>query len=209
MILRSFAAAALVAGFAAPSLAQDVAAPSGVYAMDDGHASVTWKIQHLGLAPYPAQIETVTGTLNFDAEDPSKSSVTATIAAASVDTDFTGNERETVEEWHTNVRGFIKAGDHPEITFTSTAVEVTGDNTGTMTGDLTFAGVTKPVTLNVTLTGALEQHPFVEGKGALGFTAAGAIKRSDFGILQESPLFGALGDEIQVEIAAEFVQQDA
>ncbi len=209
MILRSAAIAALATGLVAPALAETVAAPSGVYAMDDSHASVTFKIQHLGLAPYTAQFETVNGTLTFDSEDPSKSAITATIAATSVDTDFTGNERETVEQWHDNVRGFIKAGDHPEITFASTAVAVSGDNTGTVTGDLTFAGVTKPVTLDVTLTGALEQHPFREGKGALGFVASGMIKRSDFGILAGSPLDGALGDDVAVEIAAEFVQQDA
>ncbi len=208
MILRTAALAALATGLIAPALAE-TAAPSGVYAMDDSHASVTWKIKHLGLAPYTAQFETVNGTLTFDSEDPSKSSVTATIAAASVDTDFTGNERETVEQWHDNVRGFLKAGEHPEITFTSTAVSVSGDATGTVTGDLTFAGVTKPVTLDVTLTGALEQHPFVEGKGALGFTASGVIKRSDFGVLAGSPLDGALGDDVAIEIAAEFIQQDA
>lgn len=200
-MIRTTLAAALMAAAAAPALA-DVAAPSGAYAMDDSHSAVTWRIMHLGLAPYTAQLETVTGTLNFNAEDPAASTLTATIAASSVDTDYTGEK-----DFDSEVANFLKAGEFADITFTSTGIELTGDNTGVITGDLTFAGVTKPVSLDATLTGAIEAHPFVEGKAAMGFHATGAIKRSDFGILAGTPLDGALGDEVEIEVAAEFIQQ--
>ncbi len=198
MMKSAFAAMLLAAAAAVPAAAYTP--PSGAYAMDDSHSVVTWKIMHLGLSPYTAQLETVTGTLNLNAEDLSASSISATIATASADTDYTGEK-----DFDGEVVKFLQGGDHPQITFASTAVTPTGDDTAAVTGDLTFLGVTKPVTLDVTLTGAVESHPFA-GQPAIGFVAEGVIKRSDFGMAL-GPLDNALGDEVEIEIAAEFIKQ--
>jgi polyisoprenoid-binding protein YceI len=79
-------------------------------------------------------------------------------------------------------------------------VVVTGSNTGSVTGDLTFHGVTKPVTLDVTFNGGLAAHPMTR-KAAIGFTAKGTIKRSDFGV---DFLIGIVGDEVELLVDAEF-----
>ena len=89
----------------------------------------------------------------------------------------------------------------PAITFESTAIAKTADRKGTMTGNLTFLGVTKPVTLNVSFTGD-RPDPRTQ-KHKVGFEATGAFKRSDFGFTG----VGSASDEVRVEIAAEFVQK--
>ena len=75
--------------------------------------------------------------------------------------------------------------------FRSTAIEVTGEKTGRITGDLTLHGVTRPVTLDVTFNGGA--NSLITGRYTLGFAATGAIKRSEFGI---SNLVPAVGDEV-------------
>ncbi len=203
--LLSAAATLVLTGAASAHLQDDGTdwmAYAGTYDMDDSHAVVTWSIQHLGLSQYTAQFETVTGQLTIDAENLSNSSVIATIAADSVDTDYTGEK-----DFDAEVEGFLGAAENPEITFASTGLELTGERTGVLTGDLTLAGVTQPVELNVILTGALESHPFV-GRPALGFTATGSISRSNFNFELPGPLQGGLGDEVNVVVTAEFIKSE-
>ena len=84
------------------------------------------------------------------------------------------------------------------MTFKSTAIEVTGDNTANITGDLTILGVTKPVTLN-TVHNKSGKHPF-SGKDTTGLSATATIKRSDFGMVYGLPL---VGDDVEIRIEVE------
>ena len=95
---------------------------------------------------------------------------------------------------------YFDADTHPEIRFTSTAINVSGEARGTVTGDLTFRGVTKPVTLDVTFNGAGKSfgHP----GDTLGFSATGNIDRTEFGLTYLSN-FG-IGNEVKLRIEAEF-----
>ena len=86
----------------------------------------------------------------------------------------------------------------PTAKFVSTKVEKTGDKTAKLTGDLTLNGITKPVTLDVTLNKQGE-HP-MKKKKAVGFSATTQIKRSDFGISYGVP---NVPDEVDLEIQAE------
>lgn len=194
MNLRDFGLATIAAAaFTVPAVALDV--PSGTYTLDKGHASLTWKVGHLGLSNYTARFTEFDSTIEFNAEDPSKSSVTATVNPGSVETDYPG---ETDFDAKLQGSDWFNVSEYPSITFTSTNVEVTGDNTGVITGNLTFLGVTKPVSLDVTFNGALNPHPFAQ-KPAIGFSAKGTIDRSEFGFDTYEPNIG--GDvEILIEV---------
>ncbi|MEM8627768.1 MAG: YceI family protein, partial [Pseudomonadota bacterium] len=175
--------------------------PSGAYQMDPTHASVTWRIGHLGLSNYTARFTKFDIKLDLNAEDPTKSTVTATVDPTSVETDYSGS-KDFNGEIATGAK-FLDGGAHPEITFTSKSIELGDGKTGTMTGDVTLLGVTKPVTFDVTLNGALKEHPFAK-KPAVGFGATGTIKRSEFGLTHLIPF---VSDEVDVIIEAEFLKQ--
>jgi polyisoprenoid-binding protein YceI len=193
----------LAAGiFAATSAAsaQTIAVPAGTYAADPAHTNVLWSVSHFGLSNYIGRFSDIAATLVLDPANPANSKLTATIGADSVDTNFPGDK-----DFDGEIEGqmFFNAPQFPEITFTSTAIELTGEKTGKVTGDLTFHGVTKPVTLDVTLNQAYEAHPMSK-KPAVGFSATGTIKRSDFGV---TALVGPVSDDVKLTIETEFVPQ--
>jgi len=196
--LMALAAAAFIA--VAPVSADDV--PSGTYALDKTHASVTWKVSHLGLSNYTARFTEMDASITFDAANPEKSSVMATINPASVETDFPNADQV---DFDAEIRGkqFFDAGEFASITFKSTKLTMKDANHGTMEGNLTFHGVTKPVTFDVTMNGAMAQHPYAK-KPAMGFSAVGTVKRSEFGVDYLVPY---IGDDVTVLIEAEFIAQ--
>ncbi|WP_199553838.1 YceI family protein [Sandaracinobacteroides hominis] len=191
--------AAAAFAFATPVLAQaaPLDVPAGEYVVDKTHVSLNWKIRHLGLSDYTARFTSIDATINLDPKDVTKSSVTVTIDPKSVKTDFPFPEKEDFDKVIADK--FLQAGQYPTITFQSTGLKATGAKTGKLTGNLTFLGVTKPVTLDVTLNGAMV-HPMLKVP-VLGFSAVGTFKRSDFGM---TALQGPLGDEIKLLIEAEF-----
>lgn len=203
--MTSFLKPLLVAaaiGFSAPVLAQaaPLSVPAGEYVLDKTHASLTWQIKHLGLSNYTARFATYDAVINLNPADPTKSSVTVTIDPNSVRTDFPFPEKEDFDK--VIATKFLKSGEHPKISFQSTGLTATGATTGKLTGNLTFLGVTKPVTLDVTLNGAKE-HP-MRKIPTLGFSAVGSINRADFG---STDLAGALGDDVKLIIEAEFFKK--
>ncbi|PHS28435.1 MAG: polyisoprenoid-binding protein [Robiginitomaculum sp.] len=190
---------------ALPAHAETTALPSalsGHYQMDKTHASLTWKIQHLGLAYYTARFTDLDIDLTFDAANPEKSTVSATINPAQVRTDYPYPEKEDFDTILATDAKWFNSTAFPKITFTATGLTLTGDKTGTMTGDLSFLGVTRPITLAVTLSGYQEKHPFA-GIPALGFSATTTLKRSDWGLKTLLPL---IGDDVQIIIEAEFMK---
>lgn len=208
-VTRAFSAFAVTAGLAATSLttlpaqAEPITIPSGVYELDLGHASIVWKIDHLGLSNYTARFNDFDATLNFDVENPANSSVTVTIDPTSVDTDYPYADQKDFNAALVNQENFFNASVFPDITFQSTGIEVTGDRTGKITGDLTLLGITRPVTLDVTMNGFLEEHPFAGGIPAVGFSGTTTITRSDWGMDWG---IGNIGDEVEILIEAEFVK---
>lgn len=195
-------AIALAAAPMAPAIAQaaPIDVPAGVYELEKTHASVTWRIKHLGLSWYTARFVSFDADIMLDPKDPTKSSVKVTIDPRSVRTDFPFPEKEDFDK--VIAEKFLMAGEHPEIRFQSTGLTATGATTGKLAGNLTLMGVTKPVVLDVTLNGA---GPHMARKTpALGFSATGTFKRSDFG---STALQGPLGDEIQLIIEAEFLKK--
>ena len=200
-ILAGFAAMALLAG---PAAAQG-AAPAGAYAVDKTHATVQWQGLHNGLSWYTARFTAFDIQLNFDPADVTKSKVTASIDPKSIETDFL---KMRPAESKTDFNAELATGDRwfngnkfPTITFASTAITKTGANTGKMTGNLTFLGVTKPVTLDVTYNG-FKSYP-APRKAKVGFRAVGTINKTQWGM----PAGGPIADDVKIEINAEFEQK--
>ncbi len=203
MYKQNFTAAlAFLAVAAAPAAAQSakIDAPAGDYVLDKTHASITWKVMHLGMSHYTARFTGFDMALVLDPVTPTKSAISVSIDPKSVETDFPFPEKEDFDK--VIAEKFLLAGEHPTITFQSTGIKTTGAKTGKLTGNLTLMGVTKPVTLDVTLNGAMV-HPFRKIP-VVGFSATGRFKRSDFG---STVLQGPVGDEITVIIEAEFFKK--
>jgi polyisoprenoid-binding protein YceI len=163
--------------------------PMGKYLLDHQHVSVQFAVSHLGFSHYRGRFNKVDATLLYDKD----SGVTATIDLNSVDTN------NSVLEEKLKSPTFFDTAKTPEARFISTSFKKLSDSKGTLTGDLSLHGVTRPVTLDVTFNGA-GFNPF-EGVKTLGFSATTHIKRSDFGMKEYLP---AVGDEVTITIEAEF-----
>lgn len=168
------------------------AQPSGEYNLDGRHANVIWTLTHMGVSRYSGRFDTIAGTLNLDSQDPTKSSIEVTIDAKSVSTPLPNFNTEIATQ-------AFGAEQFPTITFKSTSLSATSATHGTITGDLTFHGQTKPVTFDVSFVGG-GTNPFSH-KAAIGFHATGKIKRSDFGVSNWIPF---ASDEVDLTIDAEF-----
>jgi polyisoprenoid-binding protein YceI len=185
----------LLASCYTPPRVERVADLAGNYQLDPTHASVVWSISHVGISNYTARFDDIRGTLSFDPLSPEKSRVDIRIDPASVST---GDEE--FDETIAVDSGYFNAGKYDEIRFVSRKITITGENTGTITGDLTFRGTTLPLSLNTVFNGVGKSFGH-KGK-TLGFSATGILMRSDFGLTTLSR-FG-IGDEINLRIETEF-----
>ena len=190
---------ALAAVPASAQLATDV--PAGTFKVDPTHASLTWRVLHMGLANYTARFTKLDATLTFDPAKPEAAKLTATIDPASIKTDYPFPEKENFDKVLFESAKWFNGSVAKSITFASTGVKMTGAKTADVTGDLTLLGVTKPVTLKVTFNGGMASHPFSK-KPAVGFSATGTVKRSEFGMTNGIPV---VSDDVNLVIEAEFV----
>jgi polyisoprenoid-binding protein YceI len=187
-----------------------IAAPTGEYVSDPNHSSVSFSLQHLGLSAYNLKFKTFDATVAFDPANIAASKVTASIKAADILAGYpgdyaAGHPGSKFKSWEddlANSTNFLDAGQHSTITFVSTAVEPSGERTAKVTGDLSLKGVTKPVTLDVTFSGETDAHPFAKVP-AIGFSAVGSFKRSEFGLDYLLP--SIVGDDVKVQIEGDFI----
>ncbi len=163
------------------------------------HAFVDFKISHLGYSYITGTFKDIDGKFSFDAAKPEDSKIEFNVNPASV---FTNNaERDK----HISSKDFLKVADFPKATFVSTSVKPTGKNaagkdTADVAGDLTIAGVTKPIVVKATFLG--------EGKDPWGGYRAGfegnfSIKRSDFGKMMD---LGPQSDAVDLYVSFEGVK---
>lgn len=179
-------------------LALPFAATAATYELDPAHTWVQFSINHAGWAQASGQFRTTSGTIDFDPANAAASSLSVTIDAASIDTN------DAARDEHLRSPDFFNAAEFPSLTFTATAIEVTGEKTGKITGDLTMVGVTKPVTLDVTLN-AEAPLPWDASVVKAGFTATGSINPGDWGMAKVAE-FG-LGPDVAITINAEAVKK--
>ncbi|EAQ23250.1 MULTISPECIES: YceI family protein [unclassified Roseovarius] len=169
-----------------------VAAPEK-YELDPSHSQVLFSYNHLGFSTTHGMFSGFEGEIMFDAEDPAASSVSVSMPVMSM---LTGWEKR---EEHFMSEDFFGASEGDMVTFTSTGIEVTGDTTAKITGDLTMNGVTKSVVLDTNLNQKAELHP-MNNKPWLGFDATTTLLRSDFGVDKFTPF---VSDEVEVRISVE------
>lgn len=174
------------------------AAQTSTWAIDKNHSQADFQIRHLGVSNVRGAISGVTGTLVWDEKDISKSSVTATLDANTVNTSTEARDKHLKDADFFNVEKF------PTITFKSTSVTGTPGKLK-LVGDLTLAGVTRSVTLDVDGPSAPVKNP--AGKMVTGFSASGLIKRSDFNFATSYVGSAALGDEVKFTLDLEAIKQ--
>jgi polyisoprenoid-binding protein YceI len=185
---------------AAPTIPADL--PAGAYTLDKAHASLVFRVSHMGFSHYTAQFKNFDVQMQFDPKNMAGSSITATIDPKSLDL-------------NTPPAGFVEqllgaqwfdAAQFPNATFKSTKVETTGANQANVTGEFTLHGVTKPVVFDALFNGGYAGHP-MDPHARIGFSAHGSLKRSDFGISFGIPEPGSnmgVSDAVEFAIEAEF-----
>ena len=166
----------------------------GTYRLDPDHFSLVWQVSHLGFSQLIGRFDRVDATLDFDPADPAAAKLEVVVDTASI------NSRVPALDEILRGGDWLNAAAFPQALFRSAAIAVTGRNTGRVTGVFTLRGVTRPVTLAVTFNGGAEN--LVTGRYTLGFAATTTISRSEFGI---ATLVPAIGDEVALEIQAEFL----
>lgn len=162
------------------------------YRLDPSHSQVLFSYNHLGYSTTWGMFSGFDGDILFDRNNPAGSSVYVSIPTVSM---FTG--------WQARFDAFtspdfLDAAAHDMITFTSTAIEVTGETTALISGDLTLNGVTRTVVLDARLNQAAP-HP-MEARDWAGFDATTTLNRSDFDMGQFAPF---ISDEVELRISVE------
>jgi polyisoprenoid-binding protein YceI len=178
--------------------------PEGVYTVDLSHASVVWKVSHLGLSNYVARFADFDAAIDYDSSDITKSTVTAKINPMSIQTAYPNAKEKDFNNILATDKNWFNAAEFASIDFVSTSIEMTGEKTAMMQGNLTFLGLSKAVSLDVKFNGAMLKQPF-SGKPTMGFSATTMIKRTNWGMDKYAP---NIGDDVEVMIEGEFVKTD-
>lgn len=180
------------------------AAWADIWVLDKNTTTVHFTYDHLGVSKQSGRFKDIEGRLEFSPTEPERGEVDVTIKATGISTGVAALDKllRTVDFFDTNR--------HPNIRFRSTAVRPTGDREGEIQGELTFLGVTRPVTLKArwNYTGEYPLaaiNPAYQGKWISGFSARTVIERSHWGLKRGVPL---ISDEVEIRIEAEFLRVD-
>ena len=192
-------AASLAAVFLGP-IATSAQAEVETYVLDKAHTQALFFINHLGYSNMPGRFAELEGRFEYDKANIANSKVTVTLKTNSVQT---WHEKR---DQHLKSPDFFNAAEFPEMTFESTGIEMTGEKTGNLNGNLTLLGVTKPITLTLTLNRE-GIHTFNKRDYVAGFSAVGSFNRTDFGMgfgMPGNP--GGIGDKVDLRIEAEGIR---
>lgn len=185
------------ATLAAMMIGAPVFAASEKYVLDASHSQILFSYNHLGFSTTYGMFSGFEGEIMFDAENPAASSVAVSMPVKSM---ITGWEARL---GHFMSDDFFAATDDEMVTFTSTGIEVTGEKTALITGDLTLNGVTKSVVLDAVLNQAGD-HPMAK-KPWLGFNATTTLVRSEYNLGKFAPF---VGDEVPLVISIEAMKAE-
>jgi polyisoprenoid-binding protein YceI len=192
----------MVAALAATLGASAAVAQTTKWDIDPAHSNAQFVVRHMGISNVQGEFTKISGTIQLDDADVSKSSVAATIDIASVDTRVKGRDDDLKSS------NFFDVAKYPTMTFQSTKVWKTGDGTSKMTGNLMLHGVTKEVTFDVTGPSKAIQ---VMGGTRRGASATTKINRQDFGLKYLTGMLPGgdqmIGDTITITLDVEMVQQ--
>lgn len=170
--------------------------------IDPAHTLVELSVRHMMFSTVKGRFGALKGTIWADPQDPAHSRVEVEIDAASIDT------RDEKRDAHLRSPDFLDAESHPTVTFRSTRVQPLDGERFWMEGELTLRGTTRPVTLEGRFNGQ-GQNPW--GQSVAGFSATGAIRRSDFGLTWNAPLEAGgvlVGDEVKFNLEVQAIRQE-
>jgi len=174
---------------------------TGDYAIDPTHSRVGFSARHAMVTKVRGSFNEFEGSGHLDASDPSKSSVSMTIQAASIDT------RNADRDGHLRSNDFFDMEKYPEIKFVSTSVEQTADDEFTVTGDLTIKDVTKPVSVEFEYSGSAVD-PY--GNTRIGFEGKTVVNRKDWGVNWNAALEAGgvlVGEKVTLEFEISAIRQ--
>jgi polyisoprenoid-binding protein YceI len=169
--------------------------------IDSAHTAANFAVRHMMISTVRGGFSGITGTVDYDAANPSATTIEAEIPVATINTGAADRDN------HLRSADFFDSGNFPAITFKSTSVEVTSSTEAKVTGNLTIRGTTLPVVLHVEQTGT-SQNPYTKAPTA-GFTATTQINREDFGLTWNQMLEtgGVLvGKDIKITLDVELVE---
>lgn len=173
--------------------------PTTTWVIDGAHTDILFSVTHMMVTRVRGKFTAVRGRLDLDEDDPTRSTATLTIDAASIDTGVPARDE------HLRSADFFDVATYPEITFRSTAIERLSDSKYRVVGDLTIKGVTRPVELDVTVLGFYRS---MQGVRRVGFSGSTTINREDWGLTWNVALEAGgwlVGKDIRIEfeVAAE------
>lgn len=160
------------------------------------HAFIHFSIPHLGYSNLIGRFNRFSGSFEYDADKPGDSKIEVTIETASIDSNHAERDK------HLRAEEFLDVSNYPEAKFVSTSYEPESAETGTLTGNLTLRGVTKPVTIEVTKIG---EGPDPWGGYRVGFTGTTRIALADFGITK---FLGKKSTEVELILDIEGVRKN-
>jgi polyisoprenoid-binding protein YceI len=196
---RALSATALAAALSLPA-----AAATSTWQIDPNHSAAQFAVRHLAISTVRGAFTKVSGTVQLDDKDISKSTVDVTIDAASVDTRVPDRDKDLRSDH------FFDVEKYPTLTFKSTRVEQAEAGKLKVTGDLTIHGVTKQVVLDVEGPTAPVKDPWGNQRAAAN--AATKINRQDFGVKWNAKMDNGgwvVGDDVAITIDVELVQKGA
>ncbi|HQY93306.1 YceI family protein [Caldilinea sp.] len=170
------------------------------FQIDAAHSEIQFSARHMMVSKVRGVFEKWGGAILLNPANPGATVVDITIEAASI------SSKDEKRDEHLRSPDFLGVEQYPSITFKSTKVEVTGDNTAKLHGDLTIRDVTKPVVMAVEYQGNAKS-PW--GTVNYGFSATTKINREDWGLSWNAALETGgwlVGKEIQIDIDLELVQ---
>jgi polyisoprenoid-binding protein YceI len=170
---------------------------NNVWTNDDPHSQLRFTVTHLGIADISGSFNDFDARVTSSKPDFSDAVVELTVKVNSIDT------RVEARDNHLKSADFFDAAKYPQLNFKSTSLKKTGKNAYKLNGDLTFHGVTKPVTLDLEYKGSVVNP--MSKKQTAGFRVTGLIKRSDFNLGSGFPE-PMISNEVRIEANGEFVQ---
>ncbi len=191
---------------AAQNKNQDELLPSGAYKLDKTHASLIFRVDHLGFSNYTARFKNFDAELILDPSNPKDAKLEATVDPRSLETDFPKNNKIDFNKILQS-KGWLDVDRFPKIKFVSREIRMTSENTANIIGDLTLHGVTRPMVLKAVFNGGYAHHKMDPSGARIGFSAKGVINRSEFGISYGIPALGTkmgVGDKVEIILEVEF-----
>ena len=169
--------------------------------IDPAHSGAGFAVRHFMLSNVKGLFQDINGIVNYDPDDPSAIKIDAVISTSSISTGIKDRDE------HLQSGDFLDVADFPEMAFVSTDADLS-DGSGTVSGDLTIRGISKPVNFDVVYFGPMVD-PF-ESKTHIGFTATATINRVDYGMIWNAELEGGgvvVGNKVQITLDVEAIKE--